>query len=544
MTRPSLSLLCKIEKLDGSDSQTFSPASRDPQNIPTEIEIATKWGTGFEDLSFSLRRNLRQPAPDGLLRNVKAIGAGGWIAGEGRYSGAPRDERGVKVSAPGWWQAMKDLPFEEIYKDQDVSKWGGTPLDRQAGLLAGNYSPNDGTAEEGTLLLKLAQPIWSNPGLPVTTLVYTAPAGAPIGNLTASVIRTTSSWNTADGNYAAVAGLTDDDDLSGGDTTSDFAASVGTAYAVDLDATAATRRYAFFQASYGTTNGTGDSAERALRASGVAVSGGHGLTAITASAVIRNALSRACPSLRYDDNSIDDTSFEFDQLVFETGSTVENVVSECNKVHLWVPMVYDNRTFHFHAPKSADDYDWELSTYRGDQLIPTGQQASELGPFNGVRVVFNDVANGNLETVVGPLGDAAPWDTSGDASLRDYDETNPCNAENQPIFATLRCDKPIDRAIAIALGVVYLSEHKIPPQSGQGRTQGWVKDRSGAWRPAYHVRAGDRVKYADSNQIYRVFGTRYSDSTKTLDLSYDSLPYTIDAFLERLGVALAAIGSP
>jgi hypothetical protein len=532
MARAPINLICQIESLTSGQTDTYSPASRDARKVPQGVEFTTKLGTGFESAQFVFQPGALATLGSDLLKTMKVVGAGGFTAYEGRVSGAPRSSvNGTTLTSVGWWTHLRDKQFSQVYVDPDTSKWGGIPLSRQAALLLANFTPQDGASENGGIKLGFPGLPWSATGLPCTESWYTGPPGVNLASLTFSYARTNANWSTADANFDLNGFLATDDALASYDATSDLAgAASGTG---GVAATVSGRRYAILRAAYGAAVGGADSLERAMIATGVKVAGDHGLSNIYASEVIKNALAAKAPLLNYSDETVEATTTEIANLVFDAGSRVEDVVTACNGLHLFDAAVWENRTFYWLPSPALDDYDWELSLARGDTFDGTGDQVDEDGPFNKVHVVYQDVSYGQREAIVGPDDSDLLEDTS---------DENPCVKEGVDREAILKVDFPTSEENATIFGAIYLSEHNSPNRQGTGSTgSAYVKDRSGAWQPAYKIRAGDRVKYTHEESVRKVHGTRYSTDSKTCEMQFDNLPYTLDAIFERLGIALIEV---
>ena len=531
MARPPLNLIAQVTSLDSGQVETYSPASQDPRRVPQEMEFSTKSGTGHEGGSFTLARF--GDYADERLRQVQFIGAGGCVAHEGRVSGRPETSgAGMTIQTTGFYSHLKDqLMPATVYIDQDMSHWGQCSLLRRAFLATvpcdlGRIS----WANENGLTLA-----FPNEALPASYTFAGAWYEAPPGSVIKEVVYQIKNTNYP-GTWRALTLSCDDQDTT----------AMANDYALTADDTERTRTLttarrlvelnAFSNAGAATPAIGANSWVKTL-----AAYGDHGLTTITASAVIEHVLATACPLLTYDDDSIATTTTEIAQLIAEPGGRAEDVILKCNGLHLYDIGVWDDRKFHFQPSPSLDDYDYELSLYDGDTLERAGEQVDDDGPFNGCWVMYQDVANGNREEIIGPYGTAAPLDPNGSDLLRDDTETNPCNREGMLRHAVLRINFPTTEANAIVFGAVFLLDKLQPNRQGKGRASGYVRNRAGAWVPAYQVRADKRVKYKHSDAIYRVSGTNYTSSDRGLELTYGQLADTVDALFERIGIALVEV---
>lgn len=538
--KPSLDLTAIVESVDGTEGESFPiSADRDAERQMFVQSFSNKLNIGYDNFTGVLPRDFRKTyGSPRILQNLRVVDAGGNTVWEGRVDNVPPG-RNNSVTAVGWYDALKDSSgVAEVYTDKSLERWGSIPINLQAVILAANYAPADGTNESGQIKLPLLRLPWSTPGLPFTASVYTAPPGVNIYTCTADLIRTSSDWNTADANYSLYMTLATDDAFASYDDTSDLAASVGSSYAATVTATTTGRRYARIHARYDAANATVDSKEHAILASDVTVTGDHGLTNIYASEVIKHAIGKYCPLITADSNSVYDTTYAIGQLVFD-GGTVDDIVTRCNAFHLYELGVWADRTLWFQPQRDTTDYDYLLSIYYGDGLDIEGPRIEDDEPCNGVWVYYTSVTTGRRERV-GPLGDAAPYDTAGDASLLVTDDENPCNREGVNRFPSLEISFPCSSSDAIQLGALWLAEKQVPVSIGTGVASGHVRNRAGAWVPAHNIESGDRIKFTHEDVIRRVYSATYSPSSHTCSLAFERPPATFEGINERIEHRLQA----
>lgn len=530
-----LDLSVKLTSDDGT-SETFHEQA-DGERVAQHIEWSTRYGTGHENGGALLARDsLKEYATPRLWQDFQVIAADGGVRYRGRLEDKARTAgEGHGLSAIGYWAALKDLPAAEpLYIDQDISHWGEPPLARRVTLATASQKWGDpfSVSNEGGGLV-----FTCSPGAPlkqntILEVFYTAPAGATVAKLV---------YNGTDLNFSAFEAAkvwtseTGDNPFGGPDT-------------LTLDTTERTRvlttpdRVAMLRAYFTAAATTTADVASLRRYEKLEVHGNHGLTTITASEVIKNEIDRACPDLTYDSDSIEDTTFEIAQLVFDENARPQDVVARVNAFHLWDVAVW-GRKMHFGSPLSltSGEYEWELSIARGDGYKDAGESATEDYGFNGVWVYYEDIDNGKRLERVGPLGTGAGQDSEGAAQLLDDRTDNPLNAENKKRYATFKFQHPIDRAGAIAFGTAFLSERRKAPDAGEGSVKGYVRNRAGVEVPAHTIRSGDRVKYTHENKIRRVHATSYSTSDHTVRLTYGNPGSSVEAMVERLGVSLINI---
>lgn len=537
--RAPVNLIAQVESPDGR-IDTYSPASRDPRRVPTEMEFSTKTQVGDEALNFVLPRGNRRRGEIESGKQMRFVGAGGYVAASGRVSGNPvNSAKGVTYRGIGNWQSLKDSVFPFLGIDQDWGHWGEMSLAEKIRLTAAGVDiasvPVQGDGD-GVVFALPNQALGANVQ---TQHWYAAPPGTIVGSL---------DYNGTDvgmpaGWQAGYVYFVDDNTISG----PNFSSALLTLDGVDRssDSPRSTARFVMLRVSSDGAVAT-PAAGANRRYTKLAVRGlNPGLTSLTASEVIKYALQRAAPDLTFDADSIDDTSFEFAQLIQDGNLRAEDLILKLNACHLFDVGVYGQRFF-FKSQRplgNPDDYEWELSPYRGDQREFDDDAWDEKGPFNGVWVIYTDVATGR-EEMVGPYGSGPYDDPLGSDLLRDDSPDNPINVNmpGRPRHAVLKISEKTTYDIAVTSGAVFLREHATSPTSGEFETGGpWIKNRAGAWEPAYKMKEGDRVKYADEHRVHKVVSTSYSTTSKKCKGATGDLPYTLDAILERMGIAMVEV---
>lgn len=508
----------------------FSTTSADADKVALVEKVTTKLGTGHESAQVNLARDAFKRFDDiDLLYSVEITGKDGFQIFKGDVTGIPPESNRLTVNASGRFSILKDRPgCSEIYADKSMDRWGGIPLNRQAGLLTGNISPQDGTPVGGRVKLALAFPPWTSPGLPVTAMWYTAPADVGIGSIYVSYYATGSGWNTGDANFAAYVSLVTDDSFAAYDQSSDLAASAPSA--VTVATTTSTRRFAELYAGYNAGVGTADSTERAL-VMVPTVYGTHGVSSLTPDAVIKNIIDRWCPGVTYDSDSITAHPFVFSHLVFEKQSPAD-MIAVCNSVANWDINVWGD-TFYFGPEPSLNDPDYILSLDEGDTLEPTGANVAEDRPVNFAQVFYEDALTGRDEVVTG----------DDDDRLVASDPEHPCNREGRTRVLKVDISGPCDEDQAIQIGSLALAEQQVPSRSGKGSARGTLRTAAGERVPVWHLRAGDVVRYAHESIGRQVQATTYQPALSQVDIEFDDRAASLSAMLARMGVALSTVGS-
>lgn len=526
--KPSLDLTCVVESVDGSDSEAFTiSADRDAEDQMFVGSFSNKLNVGFESFSGLLPRDFRKTyGSPRILQNLRVLDAGGNTVWEGRVDNVPPG-RNNSVTAVGWYDALRDSSgVSEVYAMSDFGEWGDQSLNRRYYLASAGADTSEMTWTAGGGGMICTIPVES-----ITSAArsgggwYTAPPGVLIASAdyTGNVTSNPAGWsaNFESGN----------DDTAGLNTQS--ATLNGSAQSVTF--TTPARYVEVFVGTSGTVTPTAGANHRY---SAMTLYGDHGLSDIYASEVIKHAVGKYCPLITADSNSIYDTTYTIGHLVAD-GLTVDEVITRCNAFHLYELGVWADRTLWFQPQRDTTDYDYLLSIYEGDDLDVEGPRIEDDEPCNGVWVYYTSVTTGRRERV-GPLGDSAPYDTDGDASLLVTDDENPCNREGVTRFPALDISFPCSSADAIQLGSLWLAEKQVPVSIGTGVAVGHVKNRAGAWVPAHNIKSGDRVKFTHEDVIRRVYSATYNPSSHSCSLAFERPPATFEGINERIQLNLQA----
>lgn len=160
--------------------------------------------------------------------------------------------------------------------------------------------------------------------------------------------------------------------------------------------------------------------------------------------------------------------------------------------------------------------------------------------FNGVLVQYQDVDG--TARVVGPPGSGYRLT---DAGLLDTDPLNPANqVPGLRRWTKISMTGVATKAGAVETGKRFLEQTKLLDGSGEATLNGYVEDDQGMFWPYYCVRSGDLIEFVDSSipgDRYIVSASR-SRSSRSVTISLDAPPDSMEALLERLGVQLMVRG--
>jgi hypothetical protein len=216
------------------------------------------------------------------------------------------------------------------------------------------------------------------------------------------------------------------------------------------------------------------------------------------------------------------------QLSFPDPTTASNIIATATQYGLvdwWVDegcSADPKPTFNV-ASRTKHGRDWRA------RVGPSGLQ--ETGPqvdhmYSGVVVPYNDPA-GPTRTV----------------RIDDTDPTNPVVGVIDRPFLMPSIGTNTDVG-ATVIGQRFLEENRERNTAGQASIVGHVQDASGAWWPAWMIRAGDRITFVDSHDpvARRITRAQYTDSSRTCQIDLDSPPQDISQFLARVAAGLVGTG--
>ncbi len=542
MTRIALDLSAEVQTASGARYRW--DANQAPGSRLRNLSFSTKIGEGFSSASGQLARRIDLDYPDlNLVDTVALIGADGSVAFEGRSSAMPHeltDTHSIGITLTGWMAHTKERRFTEIYVDRDMGAWGDMGAQRRANLLVGNLTPippQTRTDAAATVVETAIADTWVAPYVPISESWYDAGPGVSIGRLTYSWARAGATGSIAPWFWQTVLST---DDKATTTTASGNLVAAGPVANASLTGGSG-NRYAYAQMFFNSTPGGAAGAQYGIAWSKLAVYGTHGLTLTTgepaeppgvfASDVIENLAGRFCPQL--DTSGVQQTSYVIQHLAFKDPTFPFDAFLEVNKYHLWQLAVWENRRLVF-APYDLTDYDWEIRTDDpGTTFSPQGPSVDDL--CSGIAVTYQDALTGTQNRLT---PDAFP------ADLATTDPENPWRKHGVDHWEEITLSTPTIQAQALQLGRAALAEKNTPKTPGTITVQGYIRDRQGHQQPVWKVRAGDTISVTnfpnDSPRL--IVETDYNDESKEISLSIDRPFAMLDAYLDRVGVALSARG--
>lgn len=545
-------LAAEVE-VPGRSPKRWGPDEANTADVLAGLSFTTSDPGCFKDTNFGLHRDVDIEWSDlALLLGLKIYGAGGATAWEGRLQERPgrhgaEDE--VTPGAVGWQVALADRPFQEIYIDGDITKWGEPSVQRRLNLLAAG-TPNvlTGNTSQAFVDSGVFRPSLVADFYGVQAVASQRPSaefdyyggGVDIGKLLFDQQGdVTAGWEK----YAAI--INND---AWGVVAALSANYSGAAESVEqkIEAASEGNKYASFFTSL-VSGGAGTMANRELWRS-PKVLGSHGLTVhgtwpavgLYASDVIANIVGRFAPKLNYTTGptgSIQPTEYPIPQLAFTEPIKASDAIPAINAYHQYSWGVEDNRTF-FYRPTSTHRKRWRIRRSRGDGVELLGPQADAA--VNGVVVTFTDA--GGMKRTVGPPAFSTAYATS--EALVDLRPINPVNiVGGGQKWGELSLGFVTDVAGATQIGAAWLGE-QLSNASARGSVTvtGVVEDENGAFWPSWAMRAGDSATVVDGDKVERrIIETSYNADSRMINCNLDATPHRLEAIMEQMGIAVAGL---
>ena len=550
-----MSLTLQVLHVDGRTSR-WALDELDTADMPVDLRFSTVIPGGFNECSCSLFRDVDIIRPDEALADTVQILDGTSVVWEGRMTAFPRQmqdgQTTVTPSAEGWVAHLRDMNrYRMIYRDIDLSRWGGLSIARGSALLTAGSALNDGTTgwqSNGTAAIKTAVDgggTWSAGMRPRTEAWYNA-NGTSIGSVAYSWTKNANVDN-ANTNWFWAVYTSANDALSGSyDGGTNLRAAGPTTGAVLTASTG--MKYAAFALGYNAAGG-GDGYEYAISWSDIAVYGNHGLTkrgtepaaGFYGSDVIAHALPLTAPLLNFttgQDGSIEPSTVILTQLAFMEPVNAEDVVKKVNAVSLRDYAVWENRTFSWTTP-DPDRLTWKARLADGAEPALDGLSLADV--YTSVIVQFNDPAG--VSKTAGPVGSGCDYE---DASLGITDadaETNPASVHGFVKDAALTLSDVSTSDYAIAVGAIFLTERGQRTRRGQVILTGQVEHPTAGLMDVHWVRAGQYVDLVDTSDnslggARRIIATDMDYATRSNTLTLDNTAFTLEALLAILGAEL------
>jgi hypothetical protein len=551
MTQPPddrLSLV--IEHADGQVSR-WGPDELDAADVPGGVRFTTSIPGGDKSLDCELLRRINLDYADQqIMDRVRLVAAGNETVWDGILTQFPRqhgDRYSVSPGGLGWSSLLSwNRGFQMIYCDRDLKAWQGAGTQRRINLIAASYgTPTDPAARTDSGSPAVATEIvgaWTGTSLGISEAWYDAGPGNTIDKLYYAWTKGANVDHTL-GGWSWTAHLSSTDTASGLDSTANLkAVGPGTGTLTSTD----DRRYAIAQLLYASAGGT-DNTPYGIDWTCLTAYGPHGLTLTgTASAttgqgvlgsdVIEHVLQQTTPEI--DVGEIETTSLAIIHLAFPTQTTAEDVILTVNGYHLYDWGVYtglNRRPTFFYRYPDLDRCCWVTRLDEGCTVNDDGPQGNDV--YDGVVVTYTDAAG--RPHSVGPPGASVETEST---DLVTTDETNPVvRAGLSPKWGTLDISAPIDEDTAIHIGRVWLLERSIELRRGQITVTGTVTHPTAGRRPVWAIKAGDSIRVEDAGKTLgvarKVIETNYSHADRSNVLTLDTPAWTLDALLERIGVA-------
>lgn len=524
--KPTLELTVSLRG-PGGQRHRLAPDARAAGDRPLDLSFNTEAGEGFTTGQITLRRQYDQEFPDLALLNEAVLeGHSGDIAYEGRIQGVPRSLGAggpeVRLDCHGWMSAARSRPFVDLLIDRSFGSWGPPSLGRRAAIMTAGLIPDKSyTGDAGEAGLTLTGDEGSAIAVNQTAeLWYRSPVEIGMLGYRGTLKNTTSTVgsNQIDVAYSGV-------NLSGLPSTITLD---GTVRALPV-APAWSHRWLVWRvkASAAHTPAAGSGFQGMIDL--VAVYGdtgiplvdnpADGMGAIMVSDAISYLVGKYAPAI--DATGISQNQFLVPHAVWREPVTVQDAIKELNVYSQWALGVYENRRLEY-RPFDLSTYDWEVRAGQDGVEIET-QGVTVEDAFNGVVVQYQDWAG--VDQVVTP-----------DQSV-DLQDTNPAIAANQwgeRAWTTLQLSNPQTTDGAVQIGRMFLADLNRPKFPSTITVPGHIRDRSGAWQPAWKVRANQTISVRNHPNDHPRLITGTSWSGNQLQITTDNALNRFEAIIGRL----------
>jgi hypothetical protein len=529
--------------LSDGRSLRFGGDEADAENIPYDISFDTQIPGGFNGASITLPKPSNLYADDARLFSDAVIyGAGGRTLYEGFVTAVPQvGANEIRLELSGWAQALdRYQTFKEVFVDRDLNAWTDASLDRRISLRdTSSWQQVNGpeTADDDAspgLILKLD----GGRSNPYSEAWYDAGAGSAIRSI---YYELTSADTTS--SYAAQIGTASDEIATANDSTADLLTGTDSSATGTYTRTGAAYRYGrilFYLI------GTVGNLDAEVRLRNLAVFGDHGLTlrgtdpkGVFGSDVIRYVIAQTL--LNTTSESVEQSSEIIRHLAFRDDTAIPSVIEQVTAIgsstiqpNDWG--VYEDKTFFWRTPGTYGRT-WHV---RRDQVAtPTsdGPQADQR--VAGIKVVYSDASG--REKSVGPVGSNADTETN---ELLSIDPDNPANQITGAYEVVNVGLVPLE-ANAINIGKLILNERNALRWRGSVNLQGEATDENGNRYPVALVRAGDTIVIEDDADTTprTINSTSYTHSDLSLTANVGARPDTLESLLGRLAAVTELFGA-
>ncbi len=537
-TKPPLALAIEIETADGWLSR-LDPSSDDASMRPQAISFSTQRGEGCGPGAFSVTRKVMRDYPDlNLIDTVRAIGMNGEVPYEGRNHDYARTNDPVQqfaVTLQGWYSAMKDRKFSEIYVDRELAGWSGPSTSRRAALAAAGYRMEAEPDTNG----------WQANGSIGPSIIFTFQrfdsaskelgeawywgGGPDLGEVVIDLVVIT---GAPDPSFVQAVWLSSDDlgtilgpiSTSGKVSKNNMAAISG----------GSGKKFAVLGSEYAGTF-TGDTNEiqafanpRVFGAHNLTKQGPAGEESFLVSDMLEDIVTRFTALSWHPDNLR--TNYGVRQAAFR-GQYPDDAAKSLNDYHLLETGVFEDKLFRY----------WQADLTRPDWIVRTDDPGVRFTPLQGDSI--DSFANGVEVTFTDFTGRTYTLYPSDFAELRDESETNPANRHGIDLWTDFTVPYPCLLADALQIGRAYLAEYNRPKAPGTiSIAGGYIRDAERHWQQGWKPRASETIALVNHpNDAPRLITqTNWDQDSKVLRISVDNGYQLLQAYLARMANARSA----
>jgi hypothetical protein len=545
MAKPPLGLVPEVEAANGD---TFRLDGTKASTRPSGMSFSTLRGDGFGPGGYTLNRKILRDYPDlNLLDTHRFIAKNEDIAYEARHHSNPRGndpQQQIQVALVGWMNYLKGRKASPLILDRRLGGWGPPSMQRRANLIAANIAlvANLVTGwQAGEEKLRQGIAFDFNGARSNSAQVQAGEAwwfggGEDVGEFR-YFFRAISTYDSSTESQWEDRGMIVTDDIASAheDGLNHHQVTNSKAFEAIVEEYEG-RKYVVLKSRHLTGASGNDMGaihawldprifgRHSLEKRGDAPNEGFEITD-----VMRYVVETYYPKVAF---AGERNTYPVKQATWhDNPSFGYDILQQLNDLALWELDVFEGPTLH-HRPADLTTYDWVIDTSDpGTTVLFQGDSVETFA--NGISVTYTDLLTGTTRALY----------PSDHPELRDETESNPANLHGEELWTDADVPWPALEDDALQYGRAKLAEFNRRKRPGQYRiSSGYVKDGAGHWQQGWRVRDGQTLGIKDhpDDAPRLIHATNWDDDSKTLTVTVDAPPKTLEAVVARTARAREA----